>query len=53
MKRYFTDNKKLFRFINSDKYDIKEIRTIRKHERKGIWKKYHISSYCIIYEKIV
>ena len=23
MKRYFTDNKKLFRFINSGKYDIK------------------------------
>lgn len=53
MKRYFTDNKKLFRFINSGKYDIKEIKPIRKQEKKGIRKKYHISSYCIIFEKIV
>ena len=53
MKRYFTDNKKLFRFINSGKYDIKEIKTIRKHEKKGILKKYYISSYCIIFDKIV
>lgn len=53
MKRYFTDNKKLFRFINSKKYDIKEIKTIRKHKRDGILKKYYISSYCIIFDKIV
>lgn len=53
MKRYFTDNKKLFRFMNSGKYKIDEIKPIRKHEKKGIWKKYHISSYCVIYDKIV
>lgn len=53
MKRYFTDNKKLFRFINSKKYDIKEIKPIRKHKRDGIFKKYYISSYCIIFDKIV
>lgn len=47
MKRYFTDNKKLFRFINSGKYNIKEIRTIRKHEKKGILKK--ISHIIILY----
>lgn len=38
MKRYFKDNKKIFKFINSGKYDIKEIRTIRKHYKKGILK---------------
>lgn len=53
MKRYFKDNKKIFKFINSGKYEIKEIRTIRKHYKKGILKKYTISSYCIIYEKII
>ena len=31
----------------------KEIKTIRKHYKKGINKKYSISSYCVIYEKIV
>lgn len=48
MKRYFKDNKKIFKFINSGKYNIKEIRTIRK-----FYKKYTISSYCVIYEKTI
>lgn len=53
MKRYIKDNKKIFNFINSGKYEIKEIKTIRKHYKKGINKKYSISSYCVIYEKML
>lgn len=53
MKRYFKENKKIFNFINSGKYEIKEIKTVRKHYKKGLNKKYSISSYCIIYERIV
>lgn len=53
MKRYFKENKKIFNFINSGKYEIKEIKTIRKHKKNEILKKYTISSYCIIYEKII
>ena len=53
MKRYFKENKKIYNSINSGKYEIKEIKTVRNHYKKGLNKKYSISSYCVIYEKIV
>ena len=51
MKKYFKDNKKLFRFINNEKYKILEIKPIRK--RNGILADTFISSYCVYYEKII
>lgn len=53
MKKYIKDNKKIFKLINNEKYKILEIKTIRKHYKKRLLKKYYISSYCIIYEKII
>ena len=53
MKKYFKDNKKLFRFINNEKYKILEIKPIRKIKRNGILADTFISSYCVIYEKII
>ena len=53
MKRYFKENKKIFNFINSGKYEIKEIKTVRKHYKKGLNKKFSISSYCEKKKKIV
>ena len=52
-KRYFIDNKKLFNFLKNKKYNIIQIKTIRKHKRNGILQKYWISSYCVIYEKMI
>ena len=53
MKKYFKDNKKLFRFINNKKYNIIKIQPIRKIKRNGILIDTFISSYCVIYEKII
>ena len=53
MKKYFKDNNKLFRFINSKKYKIIKIQPIRKIKRNGILIDTFISSYCVIYEKII
>ena len=53
MKRYFKDNKKLFKFIKNDKIKILEIKPIRKIKRNGILDDTFISSYCVIYEKII
>ena len=54
MKKYFKDNKKLFRFINNKKYKIIKIQPIRKiKKRNGILIDTFISSYCVIYEKII
>ena len=49
MKRYIKDNKKVFKIINNRKYKIIEIKPIRKTRNKGIF----ISSYCVIYEKML
>lgn len=49
MKKYFKDNKKLFKFIKNDKIKILEIKPIR----KGFKYDTFISSYCVIYEKII
>ena len=53
MKKYIKDNKKIFKLINNKKYKILEIKPIRKIKRKGILKNTFISSYCVIYEKML
>ena len=53
MKRYIKDNKKVFRLINNKKYKIIEIKPIFKNRNKGIYKNTFISSYCVIYEKML
>ena len=45
MKKYIKDNKKIFNLINNKKYKIIEI--------KPIFKNTFISSYCVIYEKMI
>ena len=53
MKKYFKDNKKLFKFIKNDKIKILEIKPIRKAIKQGFKYDTFISSYCVIYEKII
>ncbi len=44
-KRYFTENNKLFNFVNKNKNNIIQIKPIKKLKNR----KYFISSYCVIY----
>lgn len=53
MKKYFKDNKKLFKFINNKKYNIIEIKPVRKTIKSEFRYDTFISSYCVIYEKII
>ena len=53
MKRYIKDNKKVFNLINNRKYKIIEIKPIRKTRNNGIFTNTFISSYCVIYEKMI
>lgn len=53
MKRYIKDNKKIFKLINNRKYKIIEIKPISKTINKGIYYDTFISSYCVIYEKML
>ena len=53
MKRYIKDNKKVFNLINNRKYKILEIKPIRKAKNKEIFHRTFISSYCVIYEKMI
>ena len=53
MKRYIKDNKKIFKLINNEKYKILEIKPIRKIKRNGVLTNTFISSYCVIYEKMI
>ena len=53
MKKYRKDNKKIFKLINNKKYKIIEIKPVRKIKRNGIFTDTFISSYCIIYEKMI
>ena len=53
MKKYFKDNKKLFKFINNKKYNIVKIKPVRKIIKHGIRYDTFISSYCVIYEKMI
>lgn len=51
MKRYIKDNKKIFKIINNDKYQIVEIKPIKKKIKKGVFICDVITSYCVKYEK--
>lgn len=53
MKKYIKDNKTVFKLINNEKYKILEIKPIRKIKRNGILNNTFISSYCVIYEKMI
>ena len=53
MKKYFKDNNKLFRFINNKKYKIIKIQPVRKTIKREFRYDTFISSYCVIYEKII
>jgi hypothetical protein len=53
MKKYFKDNKKLFKFINNKKYNILKIKPVRKIIKCGFRYDTFISSYCVIYEKMI
>lgn len=54
MKKYIKDNKKIFKLINNEKYKILEIKSIRKIKRnRGFNNNTFISSYCVIYEKMI
>lgn len=53
MKRYIKDNKKIFKLINNKKYKIFEIKPIRKIKRNRCFNNTFISSYCVIYEKMI
>lgn len=53
MKKYIKDNKKIFKLINNEKYKILEIKPIRKIKRNRGFKNTFISSYCVIYEKMI
>ena len=53
MKRYIKDNKKVFKLINDKNYKILEIKPIRKTKNKEIFHRTFISSYCVIYEKMI
>ena len=53
MKLYIKDNKKIFKIINNKIYKIIEIKPIRKTKNKEIFHRTFISSYCVIYEKMI
>ncbi len=53
MKRYIKDNKKIFKIINNREYKIIEIKPICKTRNKGIFYDTFISSYCVIYKKML
>lgn len=52
MKRYIKDNKEVFSLINKN-YKIIEIKPIKKNIKKGVFYETFISSYCVIYEKMI
>lgn len=52
MKRYIKDNKEVFSLINKN-YKIIKIKPIKKNIKKGVFYETFISSYCVIYEKMI
>lgn len=52
MKRYIKDNKKVFNLINNKDIKIISIKPIKKYQKDLIENAY-ISSYCVIYEKMI
>lgn len=53
MKKYIKDNKTILKYINRKDIKIKEIRPVKKIIKQGILKHSFISSYCIIYDKMI
>lgn len=53
MKQYIKDNKKIFKLINNKKYKILKIKPIYKIKINDIFNNTFISSYCVIYEKMI
>ena len=53
MKRYIKENEKVLKFINNDKYEILKITPIKKYVKQKYLTKPLITSYCIIYEKMI
>ena len=53
MKKYFKTNRKVLDFINSGKYIIHEIRPIKRKKKHGLIITTYISSYCVLYDKMV
>ena len=53
MRKYIKSNKRVLDFINDKKHKIIEIRPVKKRKRQGIQYFTHITSYCIIYEKML
>ena len=52
MKRYIKDNKKVFNLINNKDIKIISIKPIKKY-KKDSFENAYISSYCVIYEKMI
>ena len=53
MKRYFKENKKLFNFIKNNDINVISIKPIRKVIKRRFYYTTFISSYCVIYEKMI
>ena len=53
MKKYIKDNSKVLKFINNSKYNILQIKPVKKHIKHGLLNYSTIASYCIIYEKMI
>ena len=53
MKKYIKDNKTMLKFINRKDINIKEIKAVKKIKTHGLLKRSFISSYCIIYDKML
>lgn len=53
MKKYIKDNKNVFKLVNNKKYKILEIKPIHKIKINEIFTDTFISSYCVIYEKMI
>ena len=53
MKRYIKNNKDIFKIINNKKYQIIDIKPVKRKIKNGIIVHDVITSYCIKYEKMV
>lgn len=52
IKKYIKNNIDVLNLINNKKYHIIEIKPIKRYDKKNIMKPY-ISTYCVIYEKLI
>ena len=53
MKKYIKTNRKVLDFIKNKDYRIIEVRPIKKKKKHGLIFKTYISSYCVLYDKMV